>query len=283
MQKIIENPTTLKAVAAEIFSDSSQTQVGQWIRSGRFSVDGIACLDPNAHLKPGQTVQASARPRFLSHDLRVLFEDDHLIVLEKPEGLLSVAKDNSNEFNVHEILKRRYHNRRVFPVHRLDKETSGIMMFAYTPQAEAYFKELFFRHDIHREYLGIVQGSLLEKKGTWENYIREDNSLFMRPVSARTEGALHAITHYEVLKSKGQYSLVRFHLETGRKNQIRVHCGLMGAPIAGDKKYGEKSRFLHRMYLHAYSLGFVHPETKKNLIFKSFIPQDFFKLVPYSL
>ena len=197
----------------------------------------------------------------------------------KPEGLLSVATDSDLTISAHEILKRRTDGRMVYPVQRLDRETSGIMVFAYSEKARDGLKKLFHDHTIDREYSAIVEGVLKEKKGSWESYLKEDNNYVVKSTSSPEQGKW-SVTHYEVLAETKTHSLMRFRLETGRKNQIRVHCKEAGHPIAGDKKYGAATNPASRLCLHACKLGFVHPVTELPLLFEVPLPEAFHKVFP---
>ena len=206
--------------------------------------------------------------------IKILYEDRYLVVLDKPDELLSVATLTQDERTVHTILKKRL-GKPVFAVHRLDRDTSGLMMFAYTAEAQFELKKQFETHSVSRHYVALVEGRLTEKQGTWKSYLVEDGNYRVHTAQPEQEGAQLAITHYEVLGEKPTFSFLRFMLETGRKNQIRVHCEAAGHPILGDRKYGARTNPYNRLCLHAYELHFMHPFLKKNLSFKSPLPAPF--------
>jgi|JI9StandDraft_1071089.scaffolds.fasta_scaffold40609_3 23S rRNA pseudouridine1911/1915/1917 synthase len=190
----------------------------------------------------------------------IYHEDRDIIVVEKPEGLLTVAT-NYTEHSLHSIVKT--WRRRVWPVQRLDRETSGVIVFALNEESRDYLKEQFAEHSIEREYQGIVCGELLDS-GTWQSRLKEDKNYFVR---SHPHGEV-AITHYEPLGySSKKRTLVKFLLETGKKNQIRVHASEAGFPLLGDTKYGNLS--WKRLALHAHRLSFTHPVTKKRMAFTS--------------
>jgi len=248
---------------------SSKNTLKSWVEKGRVTVGGALARRWNCNVQ-GE-VCVGQRAAFADEGVKILYEDLHLVVVDKPIGLLSVRTDSEAERTVHSILKRR-RTKVVYPVHRLDRETSGVMVFVYTFAAQKVLKEKFEAHAIEREYRGIVEGILKPKKGTWKSYLAEDTNYFMK---SRPEGKL-AITHYEVIQHRKHTTLVRFHLETGRKNQIRVHASEAGYPILGDKKYGSSSYSpMGRLCLHAHILGFDHPVTGKKLRFTSPIPSVF--------
>lgn len=267
--KIKENSCLLD-VLQSLSPDSSKNSLKSWVEKGRVYVDGVVVKKPNMQLKEGQHVSIGPKASFTDEGIKIVYEDRYLVVLDKPETLLSVATLTEEERTAHTILKRRL-GKAVFAVHRLDRDTSGLMMFAYTKEARDLLKKQFEVHSVLRHYIALVQGHINPKNGTWKSYLQEDANY--RVYSAPT-GQL-AITHYEVISEKPTFSCVRFALETGRKNQIRVHCKDAGHPILGDKKYGSTINPYHRLCLHAFQLEFVHPFTKKKLSFKSQPPSCF--------
>ena len=273
MKIIAQNQMNLLQILALLSPDSSKTTLRSWLELGRVSVDGKVAKRGDLPILEGQTIEVGKKAHVIRHDIKILFEDLHLVVIEKPEGLLSVATDFDKSVNAHTILKDRVHPRRVYPVHRLDRETSGIMVFAYSEAAREGLKEQFFYHTIEREYHALVEGKLEpadgSTRGTWKSLLKED---LMYRVSSHPHQGREAITHYEIVKYTRQLTLVRFILETGRKNQIRVHCHDAKHPIFGDIKYGSVMEGFPRLCLHASRLVFIHPETKKQLSFTSRIP-----------
>jgi tRNA pseudouridine32 synthase/23S rRNA pseudouridine746 synthase/23S rRNA pseudouridine1911/1915/1917 synthase len=259
MKAKVQEKTTLLAALKSLSPDSSNNTLKEWVKQGRVLVDGQA---PNSwQVMPGEEVAVGPRRAFAEEGIKILYEDRYLVVIEKPKGLLSVASLLEHELTAQAILSRRQ-KRKAFAVHRLDQDTSGVMMFAYTPEAQEKLKEQFAAHSIERVYLGLVKGHPNPAKGTWRSYLEEDDFYF---VKSGTAGKL-AITHYEVIEKKGLNSLVKFTLQTGKKNQIRVHASEAGHAIIGDKKYGYSGGPL---CLHAHVLGFYHPFRKKVMRFVS--------------
>lgn len=269
MKTKLTRPSSLLEALIALSPDSSKTTLRSWLEHERVFVDGKVVKRADTQLIKGQEVEVGKKGQVIQQKVKILFEDSHLVVVEKPEGLLTVATDHVRSSNLHTILKDRVHPRRVYPVHRLDRETSGIIVFAYTEKAKDGLKKQFFHHTLDREYLGWLEGKLETSKGTWRSFLKEDQNY--RVHSNPHEGQ-EAITHYEVVKHTRSLTWVKFKLETGRKNQIRVHCQDAGHPIFGDEKYGSTLPGFARMYLHACRLGFVHPETGKKLNFESRIP-----------
>ena len=270
-----EEMTVLHALR-ELSPESSQNTLRSWIQKGRVTIGGKTALRANALLVKGQELVVKSKSHFIEQDVKVLFKDEHVIVVEKPEGMLSVATDFQIRGTLHDILKRRFHSQRIFPVHRLDRETSGVMVFAYTNAARAGLKKQFAEHTIERMYAAVIEGALAEKTGIWESRLAEDDLYFVK--STKAESGRIAITHYQVLHQTSKFSFLKLRLETGRKNQIRVHCSEAGHPIAGDKKYGAQGEGpLKRLGLHACLLAFEHPVKGKKMTFESPTPEIFYK------
>jgi 23S rRNA pseudouridine1911/1915/1917 synthase len=257
--------THLLDILSTKLPDSSKNTLRELIKHRRVLVDGSLAIN-NAEVTPNQDITILPKRRLIE-GVTALYADDHLIVVDKPEGLLSVATDFEEKKTLHAMLKKAYPT--VWPVQRLDRETSGVMVYGLSYAAKEDLKKQFMDHTIYREYEALVEGEF-SGKGTWKHKLYEDSNYFMK-VSPNNEGDL-AITHYQVIEAKRKVSRVRFVLETGKKNQIRVQSSYQGHPIIGDKKYGSGQSFLKRLALHAHRLEFVHPITKKRLCFTSPVP-----------
>lgn len=267
MKIFVEKEAPLLDALQALSPDSSKNTLKSWVKKGRVTVNGCVADRCNQKVAHGQEVAVGQRLFFTEEGVKILYEDGHIVVIDKPEKLLSVATDAETERTAHSILKRRA-LRMVYPVHRLDRDTSGVMLFAYTEQAREKLKTMFAAHDIQREYYGLVEGVLKPRKGIWKSKLVEEDDFFVKS----GEGGKMAITQYELCGVKNRLSIVRFQLETGRKNQIRVHASEAGYPIVGDKKYGASTNRFKRLCLHAYLLGFVHPITRKKMEFTSPLP-----------
>lgn len=276
MKIICEEESSLLEILQKHYPDSSKSTLRGWLAKERICLEGKIVRLANHSVKAGECIEVGQRVQFLRGDLRLLYEDAHLVVIVKPEGLLSVATDFKNTC-AHAILKRRA-EQKVYPVQRLDRGTSGVMVFAYTQSTREGLQEQFKAHTVEREYAGIVEGKLEQQTGTWKSYLVEDADYFMQSTQSSDEGKF-SVTHYSLLKQTQTHALVRFRLETGRKNQIRVHCSEAGHPIAGDEKYGAKTNPAKRLCLHAYKLGFVHPVTQKKMQFEIPLPESFHKVM----
>ncbi len=273
MQLKSPNDLLLLEVLQLLSPESSKNTLRSWIEKGRVTIDGKEAKKAHLLVQKGQQVAVGKKVNFISQEIKIFYEDEHLIVIEKPAGLLSVMTDFDGTHNAHTVLKRRFHSQRVYPVHRLDRDTSGVMVFAYSTAAREGLKTQFMQHSIYREYAAVVQGQLEPLEGTWKSYLREDKNYY---VKSGVKGQL-AITHYKVVKQNKQFSLLNLQLETGRKNQIRVHASEAGFPVLGDIKYGGPKR--DRLYLHAHQLAFDHPIKKKKLSFTSYVPDSFDALI----
>ena len=231
-------------------------------------------------LKLGMRVSVSKSKRndkFKSRYVKLVYEDPYLVVVEKNVGILSMAAGHSS-LNVKSVLddyfQRTRQQSRAHVVHRLDRDTSGLMIYAKDMKTEQILEHQW--HDIvyDRRYVGVVSGVMEESNGTIANWLK-DNKAYITFSSPVDNGGKYAVTHFNVLQRSQDYSLVEYRLETGRKNQIRVHSADMGHPICGDVKYGNGDDPLHRLCLHAFKLCFNHPITGERMEFETPIPSSF--------
>lgn len=262
----------------ELSPQSSKTTIKSWVKESRVYLNGQVVKNNQCLVKEGDEIALGQRLKHIKGGINVYYEDRHIVVIEKPNGLLSVSTAFEKGETAFSYLKEHYKPQKVHVVHRLDQDTSGVMMFALSEPAYEGLKKLFEVHDIERSYYAIVEGQLKSKKGTWQSYLFEDEQYVVHS-SLDDEQGKKAITHYNVEKSTRNYSALTLKLETGRKNQIRVHCKEAGHPIVGDKKYGAVSNPLKRLCLHARLLAFKHPITKAPMRFESPLPESFSKLI----
>lgn len=275
----VEQTETVLNALLHFFPRTSKNTLRSWIKEGRIFVEGRQISQANTLIEKGNKIEIRGQKKFLEGNIEIIYQDSDIIVIDKPSGLLSVSTHFEKEETVHQLLKRKFRGRKIYVVHRLDQDTSGVMVFALNERAAEAMKKLFERHDIDREYAGIVEGRLEQKEGTWKSYLFEDGNYFVHSTTNPLKGE-EAITHYKVKKETRTYSLLAINLETGKKNQIRVHCKEAGNPIVGDVKYGAKSNPIGRLCLHAHFLGFLHPFSKKKMKFTSKIPEQFLRIVP---
>lgn len=262
----VEKEETLLEALKAMAPDSSKTTLRSWLAEGRILLEGAIVKDPRVIVKPSMKIDLAKKRQYLFIGVEILYQDDHIVVVYKPAGMLSVPTDTDLLDNLQEHLKRHFKNRTIYPVHRLDREASGVIIFAFTEEAQENLKSQFEEHSILREYLAIVQGELTPRKGTWQSYLLEDGIYYVRSVADISRGRI-ATTHYEVVRQKNGYSALKVTLETGRKNQIRVHTSEAGYSILGDKKYRSTYEFEGRIALQACKLGIQHPVLLKPLVF----------------
>lgn len=208
--------------------------------------------------------------------LKIIYEDKYLLVVDKPNNLLTVSNEKESEntlfHKVYLYIKRKNKNQKIFIVHRLDYDTSGLVVFA---KSEKVKKQLQDNWDqVVRKYMAIVHGNLETKSGTIKSYLKMTKTQLVYSTNDSKNGKL-AITSYKTILENKKYSLLDIDIKTGRKNQIRVHLNDLGYPILGDKKYSSIKDKAKRMYLHAYYLEFTHPITNNKLKFELDVPTDF--------
>jgi len=267
----------IEALAA-MFPDSSKRTLRSWLKAERVAIDGMVEKFGSAPVKKGQIISLSDKKKRLEEEVEILYDDGAIVAINKPEGLLSVASESETRRTAHAVLKRHFRPRRVHVVHRLDRETSGVMLFALNEKTRDELKTIFEKHAITRKYAAIVEGRPSPKEGSWRSYLVEDANYYVHETEDKNRGEL-AISHYKTMGRSKKLSLLEVTLETGKKNQIRVHCQSAGHPVVGDAKYGSKSNPVKRLCLHAHTLYLTHPETGKKLRFHAPIPQPFNQLV----
>lgn len=270
--------TLLEALAA-MYADSSKTTLRQMLQSGRVRVNGEIEKNARRELEAGDVVDVMSKTiqRALPPELAILFEDEHVIVVLKANGLLTVATERERETTAQAYLNKylgAVGEERIHVVHRLDRETSGVLVFAKHFAAREGLKEQFAGHSVERLYIAIIEGALEPPSGTFASHLREMRDLKMVSVKAHPE-AKYAVTHYRTIQSANGYSMLEVTLETGRKNQIRAHLSEAGHPIIGDRMYGSTVNPIGRLGLHAKLLGFDHPMTGKHLVFTAAVPKSF--------
>lgn len=276
MKYKVQASLSLLEALEKLFPDSSKTTLRSWIKEERVRVDDIVIKNASIKLLPGQEVTLDSKKRLISGGIQILFQDNHLVVIDKPSGLLSVATASEMEMTAHSFLQEKF-GKKVYVVHRLDKDTSGLMMFALSEEAFNKLQAMFEKHLVERCYMAVVEGKFSKLSGSWESYLYEDEQYLVHS-SQDSKRGVFAKTHYEVKRVSNKFSLVEFKLETGKKNQIRVHCQSNHHSIVGDKKYGACTDPLNRLCLHAYLLLFQHPITGKDLTFESSPPKEFFSI-----
>lgn len=251
--------------------------------SGRaVSVDRKLTTRHDTPLRVGEVVRVSRHRQstmLLNKYVKIVYEDKNIVVIEKSEGILSMAS-SPKQYCIKKVLDE-YFEKRHFKctahvVHRLDRETSGLMIYAKDIETAKILEDNWHEMVYDRRYIALLCGSMKQEGGTVQSWLRESKSLVTYS-SPTDNGGKFAVTHYHRLKSSDDFSLVEMKLETGRKNQIRVHMADLGYPVAGDQKYGNGRDPIHRLALHAFRLNFIHPITHEEMQFETPIPKEFLK------
>lgn len=267
---------TLLEALQQRFPDSSNTTLRKMLQGDRVRVNGAPERDAKREVAAEDTVEITSKPaRPLDPRVRIVFEDDDLIVVDKTAGLLTIATDEVKYETAEAFLTSYLGTREALHVHRLDRDTSGALVFAKNSWIRDRLQERFAVHDIERVYVAIVYGKLREPSGTFRSFLAEDRNLRVRSVVSADDGK-EAVTHYRTTASGRGYSILEVTLETGRRNQIRVHLAEAGHPILGDTMYGRGfDPEFPRLALHAKLLGFVHPRSGKKVTFTAEVPRVF--------
>ena len=262
--------------------DMPKKRIKQYLTHGSIFVNNNKTTKYNYHLVPGMNIMIDTDSKNKKTlPFNILFEDDHIIVVNKPSGLLTIATEKEKEKTLYHIVREylvsKNRNAKVFIVHRLDKDTSGIVVLAKDMKTKNKLQENWNDYVSLREYTAVVHGHLKKKEDRIVEYLKENKINLVYAV--RNGEGKEAITNYKVLKENSNYSLVDVIIETGRKNQIRVAFNNMNHPIVGDNKYGNIKEDKSRLYLHANRLKMYYPELKKDILFETNIPGEFKKLM----
>jgi 23S rRNA pseudouridine1911/1915/1917 synthase len=275
----------------ELFPQASGRAVKQWIERGRVRVGGRVVRRGDVTVAPGERVDLGppAGPGF-PPELRLVFEDEQMLVVDKPPGLLTIATERERERTAYRMLAEyvgghggprdgAHRGRpRLFIVHRLDRETSGLLVFAKSGEAKRRLQHQFEVRTVERRYVAVVEGRVTESRGRLRSRLREDRALRVRPTRDRSAGR-EAITEYQVLARGESTTLLELALVTGRRAQIRAQLAAAGHPIVGDHAYGARNDPLRRLCLHATRLAFTDPDGRA-VAFESRMPPSFARLVP---
>ena len=281
----VKQAGTILEVAATFLKDHTPTKLKSMLRHNQFAVNSMPTTKYDAELEPGdkfsvnfdQSFKVFKNPR-----VELVYEDEHILVINKGYGVLSMGTDTKKDGTAYSIMREyvKYSNpmAKVFIVHRLDRDTSGLMMLAKTVEAKDAMQHNWNNMVINRKYVAVVEGLVEQPEGVIKSYLAENSQYEVYSTDDPQKGQL-AITRYKCLKSGNGFSLMEVELDTGRKNQIRVHMKDLGHPITGDRKYGAGHSPINRLALHAQTLRFVHPITRKDMNFSTPIPIRFRNLV----
>lgn len=269
---IVKENEILIEFLKKMFSNLSKNSVKSLLHNEKVFVNGNMTTKYNYELNAGDIVEIREK---VAKNIDIIYEDKDIIVINKPSGLLTVATEkekNKTAYHlVKEYLKKKNKNNRIFIIHRLDKDTSGIIMFAKNERAKHLYQDNWNDIVKKRCYYAVIDGKMENEEGTIKSYLKENGNMVY---SVKDRSGKLAITEYKVLKERKNISLLDINLKTGRKNQIRVHMKENKTPILGDLKYGEKSKLINRLALHAYKLELINPVTKKLLIFEASMPNE---------
>ncbi len=276
----VREVTTLLPFIINALNGISRNKAKSILTNGGVRVNQRIIKKHDYNLSEGMCVEILKRKpqdTIKSKYIKIIYEDQDIIVIEKQPGILSMGTPH-HTFCVKTLLDEYFRHSKqkctAHVVHRLDRETSGLLLFAKKIEIQQFLIKNWQEITSKRSYIALCAGTPSPAKGTIRSWLTENKAFFIYSSPTDNGGKL-AITHYETLESNGQYSLVEFNLETGRKNQIRVHCQSIMCPICGDEKYGNGENPINRLALHAYRLHFYHPTTKKLLQFETDIPYNF--------
>ena len=288
----VEATTELMSFLLSKLGGMTRTSVKQLLSQRRVTVNAGIQTRHDTPLKAGdvvQVLQGRGNVELRHPKLRIIYEDDALIIVEKKNGLLTVPYNpKSSEMTVYSILKeyvkKESKRNTVHVVHRLDRETSGVLVFAKSPELQEYMRTYWRQLVTKRTYVALVEGHFEKKEGTITTWLTEDPHTGMVYSSPKDDGGQKAVTHYKVIKEcvsgvedqELPISLLELNLETGRTNQIRVHAQSIGHPVIGDRKYGHGNEYspVDRLCLHAKVLEFIHPMTEKKVRFEAATPKE---------
>jgi 23S rRNA pseudouridine1911/1915/1917 synthase len=282
----VEEKTTLLPYLLTVITNKSRNAVKSILTRGQVSVNGEETTKHNYPLKPGDTVNImsnqESKKRSELMGVSILHEDQDLIVINKEAGMLSISSDDPTEptayHQLSDYVKKEHPDNKIFVVHRLDRDTSGVMLYAKSEKIKEALQKDWKNTVKERIYTALVEGDVKEEQGEYASWLSESKGIKMYS-NLEDNGGKRAVTYFRKVLGNENYSLLEVELETGRKHQIRVHLKEMGHPIAGDKMYGAETNPLKRLGLHATTLVLVHPGTNKLVRYTSEVPKSFLKRV----
>ena len=280
----IQAPAELLPFVTENLPEIKRTRLKQMLAHNQIAVNGTPVRQFNHPVQPGDTVSVNFTREFqvfYNRRLKIVYEDDDILVVNKGYGLLSMGNDKVKDGTAYSILKdylkRKDPRNKIFIIHRLDRDTSGLMMFAKNEKAKEAMQHNWNNMVLNRKYVTVVEGDVEEPQGVVRSYLGETSQFEVFSTDDPSQGKL-AVTRWTRLKEGSEYSLLEVELDTGRKNQIRVHMKDIGHPTSGDRKYGAEASPIHRLALHARTLRFIHPVTRREMMFETPVPSSFIRL-----
>ena len=283
----INEDTTLLAAAAQVLPHHKPTKLKSLLRHNQLAINGVPHTQFDHPVTAGDELWVNFDRSFqvFSHPrVKLVYEDNDIIVVDKGYGVLSTAAGRPSDDTVFSIVRkyaRGFSDKAaVYVVHRLDRDTSGLMLLTRTKQARDRLLNNWNNMVVERKYVAVVEGKMQQAQGTVKSFLAENEETFeMYSTSDQKAGRL-AVTHYRVIEQGRKFAMVELQLKTGRKNQIRVHMEVLGHPVVGDYKYGSIEDSLGRLGLHAFRLAFIHPITHEELEFETPFPTVFLDLFP---
>ena len=278
---IVDKDINLLDAIFDFKKDLSKKSIKSFIKNKMIKVNDKVITNNSYMLNKNDVIEICYEKRIIpKYDLDILYEDEYLIAINKPCGLLSISNDKEKDITayrmVSDYVKSSGKYNYIFVVHRLDQDTSGVLMFCKNEKIRDRLQENWNTVVKKRGYIALVDGKM-NGNGTIRSFLMEDRRQFV--YSSKSGQGKEAITHYEVIKNNNNYSMLQVFIDTGRRNQIRVHLSEHGFPIVGDKKYRCKSNPVKRLCLHANMLEFIHPVSKKLISIKCDVPEEFRKLI----
>lgn len=287
MQHTSEEDSNLLALLVKIFPQSSKATLRKMLTSGRVTVDGKVCYRAKHEVTIGAQIEIldkvkaseespSPKAQYSGPKLNIIYEDEAILVVNKPEGMLSIATNKLETDTLHsrcvDYVQFSDDKNWCHIVHRLDRDTSGVMVFAKNKHHKEHLQSQFAERSVHRTYHALVEGRPANDSGTISAWLVEDKHLHVRKVSSTFQGAKKAITHWNVEDSDHHVSLIHISIETGRRHQIRMAMKDLGCPVVGDKIHESSANPLNRVCLHATALEFLHPQNDDPVRFDTKIP-----------
>ena len=277
--KVLETDTLMSFIMKKM-NGISRNKAKNILSGGSVFIDGKKVTQHNFELKPGMEVKIGRNQTyepFKSHWVRIVYEDQYLFVVEKRNGILCNSPHPDEETVqgiLNQYLEKNHQRCHAHTIHRLDRDTSGLLLFAKDKKVALKFEENWKETVYDRRYVALVHGEMRKQEGAISSWLK-DNAQFITYSSKTDNGGKFATTHYKLIKVSNGYSLVELRLDTGRKNQIRVHLQDIGFPVVGDPKYGDGDDKIGRLGLHAFKLCFIHPVTHEDLKFETPFPKSF--------
>lgn len=256
----------------------SKSKIKSLLKHECIAIDHEVTTQFNDPVKMGQIITIVEHNQQKDTPLKILYEDKDILVVDKPYGLLTIATSKEEELTAYRMassyVKTQDTKNKIFVVHRLDKDTSGVLLFAKSDRAKKAYQAEWNKLVSDRTYVAVVEGTVVKKQDKIESYLQENKTTHMYSTST----GLHAITRYELIKASAENSILKVNIDTGRKNQIRVHLADVKHPIIGDKKYGATTNPIKRLGLHAYRLVVTNPLNKKQMTFIAPLPPKLRKI-----